>query len=385
MGLSRWLLGNRNEALDPRDEGSKFIPGSYKSSGTDSGRQVNGSDSSNVDVVYSKDWQEVIRSSMADLSADFRVVLVTDVLGIEVSPNELQGGYLSRDRFPLRLRCTNQPALQLQRRNSKGSTRSPPSSQDPQVNKHTTQISLQIQFADLWPGILKVKLDQQGFTVKNGNNDHLQFLVATDSTGVELDLKSSRARLPSPERFPLKLHFRTPRSGPQNLVIKDEHEKQKYEKNDKAEQAMLFEHSTELKLSGLLSDIVDSKLEDIGLCVNESDRSLVLLTDCLGVVIKPADGVPDRSRFPIKVHIERSIMTSLEQFEEEKRGWNPFLEKIKNARKARLSAPGDMQRAGSVRFDFTKDGCEDRSRWSDSIFRPFRKTSKEPRSALAHT
>lgn len=365
MGLQRWLFGgNRDGALSPREEG--FVGNFPRLFGRDEPKKegdnlelLSSASQSNlvVEIPYSADWEAHLGKAVADLGINDRSqVIVTDQAGMEVGANGTSQGKLTEEGFPLRIHYIPQPETPIVRRTSRGSTGSGGKEDEKNSKGGSTQISLDIQFGDVWPGILKVKLDKQGLIAKDGSStDPLNFVVATDTTGVQVDLKGScRARLPSPERFPLKLHFRSHHSGPQNFIPKVKDKNDKVEKV--ADPSALHEHSMQLDLKGMLAEIVDVKLQEVGFYVAEENRGFVLLTDRLGVIITPADGVPARQRFPVKLHVEQCELKAIESQEENQYFWNPFGDMLRDRARARA-------RTASMALDWNgssrRDTCAD--------------------------
>mmetsp|Transcript_13901 Transcript_13901/g.30269 ORF Transcript_13901/g.30269 Transcript_13901/m.30269 type:complete len:419 (+) Transcript_13901:132-1388(+) len=354
--MAKWTSGgNSSESLTPSDEGSRRSNFSYRDS-TRGAKQHRGDKISAetcakyIEIPHGKAWQETLQDAINDLGVtDDRCVLVTDVLGVEVPPYDRNGSRISAEQFPLRVRVVSGSLLPSSppRKTSKNSSVRTPVELDKEAIGRQGQISLEVEYEDIWPGILKVKLGEQG-VILSDDSDGLNFLVATDATGVELDL--SKTRVPSPDRFPLKLHFRASRMGPQNFPCnynsnynssggnsnnnnnKDSFnnysssgptlERSSSKRNSASAQADrkydldpgrgMFEHSMELPFSGMLSDIVNAKLVQIGICLGDAScRQLALITDCLGVIVDADGDLPDRHRFPIKVHLERSALMML--------------------------------------------------------------------------
>lgn len=323
MGIFLWRRSSSKEHAAGGDGGGSAggIRDGFKSFRDNNRHSAPGNDSvcsdSSRDIPYSEDWQDVLRCAATDLGGledSPGCLLLTDALGVELDVADKEMPQVASERFPLRLRYV--PCGHAPRRIS---TRTPPQgNQDGTEHRKGTQISLLIDFADVWPGIVKVKLDHQSLLRPDQG---LESVVATDSMGVELDLQKTRGRVPSPEKFPLKLHFRSNHIGPQNvrptakLFFLPEKRGDRYgneRSGDNVQTSM--EHSMEVHLPGILSDIVDAKLLEAGVRLDEDTRSLVLITDCLGVVVKPlSEGIPSRDRFPIKAHIESSVMHHIEQ------------------------------------------------------------------------
>lgn len=329
MGFSRWMQGGNTDNVAAGDEVPKAQT-SQKFARGDSLSTCDSDSSTSRDVRFSRHWQEDLLAAVRQMraaSTEQGCILVTDALGIELLLEDKGLAQLASEHFPLRVRLAAMPSTVA------GFPRSSPPSEgkgsSSSVGGSSTgsskaskvyrgsQVSLEIEFGDVWPGILTRRLEKQGVPTDQLRGDGPRFLVATDNQGIEVDLQGgARHRMPSPDRFPLKLHFHAPRSGPQNIEnCKHPGTKGKEpRKNNNSSKAppAVCEHSMELALVGMLSDIVDVKLEDIGVCLDETMRSRVLITDCLGIVVDPAEGVPDKRRFPIKAHVESALLTELE-------------------------------------------------------------------------
>jgi len=312
------MSGGNKDSVAAGDEFPKISRG-------DSGSTCDTDGATSRDVRFGKDWHDDLLSAvhqMRTASLDQGIILVTDALGIELHLEDKGLARLTGEHFPLRIRLTAAPAANASLLRSsppsegKGSSSSIGSGGSSKVWRGN-QVSVEIEFGDVWPGILRRRLEMVGVVADPLLGDGtMGFLVATDARGVEVDMRSARKRMPSPDRFPLKLHFHAPRSGPQNVEQgKHQDSKGKDSRKNSSNSKVpptVCEHSMDLVLTGMLSDIVDVKLEDLGLCLEETMRSRVLITDCLGVIVDPSEGVPEMQRFPIKAHIEGSFLSEIE-------------------------------------------------------------------------
>jgi len=244
---------------------------------------------------YSDEWKQELKTRLQRNGVvDFREALLLDVTGVEVRPFN-NNEDLSPDRFPLRILSLGQQWHNRSKSicSDRPSTSAPPAIDAEMLCRH--QITGEILFEDVWPGILDLKMSQQGLTV------HGPILV-TDVTGARIDIDventSSVPTMPAPYRFPLMLFLRTPRVSVQNMPASTIF----------SGQADLMERTVEIPLMDILRDVVDWKLQAMGLPVSPKTRSLALITDPTGVVVTVEEGIPDRSRFPLKFYINGAAL-----------------------------------------------------------------------------
>lgn len=270
-----------------------------------------------AEIPFSQGWIEILHSHLdRGKIEDPRTALVTDRMGVEVRPFDGVECHLDKDRFPVKaffLGCTDlapqmstsSPAERasssnLERSMSSRLSLGDEASQNSQ--RKLDQVSTDLQFQDVWPGILQVKLNAVGVQGVNP----LPGIFATDATGVEINL-SSYDRMPDPSRFPLKLHFRA-----QGAIMRQNLEEcfdrcqsqNSCEDKDKAHGKDVREHSTDLSYNSILSDVIHARMRDMG--ASALQKPCILVTDRIGVQVFLTEVVPDRSRFPLKFHLDDS-------------------------------------------------------------------------------
>lgn len=285
-----------------------------------------------AEISFSQEWLEVLNRLIDEKHiADSRTVLVTDATGVEVQALDGAEPHVDSDRFPLKVFCLSPPKVESQppnvalnraysheSRNSGNSDDASPTQILGARNKDG-KVTTEILFEDVWPGILQIKLHAVVGRVAD-QLDVRRGIVATDKTGVEIDL-SCLDRFPDEDRFPLKLHFQaqgsTTRQNLNECFDGSETQTSSFgEDNAKGNDKEVRQHSTELQLGSLLNDVIFTRMRLMGIPLDNSRsasghtdgyrKPAILVTDRIGVQIDPSEGVPDHRRFPLKFHVDNS-------------------------------------------------------------------------------
>jgi len=289
-----------------------------------------------AEVKYGENWLEDLSSALEKAKIDNpQSVLVTDRMGVEVRCFDTEDFYLDVDRFPVRAffapdpqgirpAKTGTPTGEVPLLERGLSTKTQTSLESwtsddisPGAQKFgQDQISKTLQFADVWPGILVIKLGS--VAGREQVCDALRSVFATDATGVEMDISRYVDRMPDPSHFPLKLHFRAQGANTRQNWEDDvdmsqdlsscEH-KPTFKATNKGDQdTECRHHSTDLAFESILLDVINARLRHKGHDISPMRRPSVLVTDRIGVQVVVNEGVPDSSRFPLKFHIDDTGM-----------------------------------------------------------------------------
>mmetsp|Transcript_40820 Transcript_40820/g.117261 ORF Transcript_40820/g.117261 Transcript_40820/m.117261 type:complete len:374 (+) Transcript_40820:60-1181(+) len=295
--------------------------------------------SKTVEIPFHFDWRGALHNKMVDLGVlDVRRICLTDRLGVEVRHLDPTEPEPQADRFPLRIRChapfTTGSKEQLLPALPFFSTGAESVCNEPSISslRKGTQITMLLQYSEVWPGILDTKLEKESMLREQ------DFFVLTDRTGVELDVGLLND-LPLRDSFPLKMHFRARWIGPQNLVRKPDSaggpppssgggrpvsaskllsshviggragSKNSAHHHDPLADTPLCDHSMEVAYPEILPDTITGKFWKLGVLLTEQVWSMLLLTDVLGVVVDPSAGIPEISRFPLKLQVETAVIT----------------------------------------------------------------------------
>lgn len=280
-----------------------------------------------VELSYSDDWFDVLRTHLDTAQiVDRRSALVTDQMGVEVKTFDCTSYQLMPDRFPVRVfylgEWSEAPApFASEARSLKEdiSTGSRKVGSPEWLSTHS-----QLKYEDVWPGILQIRLRAAAGLAEDID---LSSCLATDATGVEVDL-SQHDRIPEDWRFPLKLHFRAQListhfgsaitrqnleellDGAQPPVRRSSTASYGGSGGDSSDRASAEyrDHSTELQLESILPDVISHRLKCMGSVGSPSrgKQFTILLVDRIGVQVAMLGGIPDRSRFPLKFHVDDS-------------------------------------------------------------------------------
>jgi len=273
-------------------------------------RQTSG-DGRTAEIEYTPDWRGAIQDKLVDFGCDERFACVTDQLGVEIRIWDENAPEPWPDRFPLHIRC-HEPVVSQK---SFGGPPTPTTSSDffdSQKNGGSGvfpgHVCIPVNHTDMWPGILDLTLSNE--RAADG------FLVITDKTGVELMSDAYMKRIPPPEQFPLKLHFRSKYIGPQNMAPRDSHTGRSGHQIFAARSTssgQQVDHTFELRYADILPVVIQNKFnKEFGVHLDRAQRNQILITDCVGVIINPRDGVPDPDRCPLKLHIEGAALATAE-------------------------------------------------------------------------